>query len=115
MGDIRNRNQNAFSQEVVSPVNRKPPRFYLIETISGFPQLSSHVASQIDEDRPRVELVLSHVHHVDVGPLELQVRVALKIPVGVDAVLVGHDLPELGAHLKLSHLTTLEGIFRSNK
>ena len=62
---------------------------------------------QVDEHRPRDELVARSLIVIDVDPLDLQFAVPPEKPVGIHTVLVGDDLPELCSDL-VSALASLD-------
>ena len=54
---------------------------------------------KVDENGPRDVLATRCFIEVDIDALQLQVRVSLVGAGGIDAVLIGDDLPELGPNL----------------
>merc|ERR1719291_1452741 len=63
---------------------------------------------EVHEDRARHIAATGRLIVVDVDALELEVRVAVVRAGRVDAVLIGDDLPELGADL-VAALASLDG------
>jgi len=59
----------------------------------------NHSWLQVDEDGPGDKAAALDLAVVNIGTLELQVRVTMESACRVDAMLVRDDLPELGADL----------------